>query len=83
MKVQALDIKVGDRIVAYCNNKMQVCTVKYVRDTGQNNVTLSVFTAEHYRSSVLRVVRFQRDALVELQAKKLSPNLSIDSSCEQ
>ncbi|MCL1467576.1 hypothetical protein [Argonema galeatum] len=66
MKIQALNIQVGDRIVAYCNNKKQICTVKRIIDPEQANITLSVFTAEHYRISVLRVVRFQRDALVDL-----------------
>ena len=66
MKVQALEIKVGDRIIAYCNNKMQICTVKRILDPDQSNITLSVFTSEHYRVSVLRVVRFRRDALVDL-----------------
>ncbi|MBE9192564.1 hypothetical protein IQ230_19860 [Gloeocapsopsis crepidinum LEGE 06123] len=65
MKIKALNIKVGDRIIAYCNNKMQICTVKRILDN-QSNVTLSVFTSEHYRSSVLRVIRFQGDALVDL-----------------
>ncbi|HEY9739454.1 MAG TPA: hypothetical protein V6C90_03095 [Coleofasciculaceae cyanobacterium] len=82
MKIQALDIQVGDRIVAYCNNKMQICKVKQILDPGQTNVTLSVFTAEHYRSSVLRVIRFRRDALVDLQAKTLCPSLSMDGLCE-
>jgi hypothetical protein len=66
VKIQALDINVGDRIVAYCNNKMQICTVKYIVEPDQTNITLSVFTSEKYRSSVLRVVRFRRDALVDL-----------------
>ena len=66
MKIQALDINVGDRIIAYCNNKMQICTVKYIVEPDQTNITLSVFTSEKYRSSVLRVIRFRRDALVDL-----------------
>ncbi|MUL38205.1 hypothetical protein [Gloeocapsopsis dulcis] len=66
MKIKALNIKAGDRIVAYCNNKMQICTVKRILETNQSNVTLSVFTSEHYRSSVLRIIRFQWDALVDL-----------------
>jgi hypothetical protein len=66
VKIQALDINVGDRIIAYCNNKMQICTVKYIVEPDQTNITLSVFTSEKYRSSVLRVVRFRRDALVDL-----------------
>ncbi|MBE9229862.1 hypothetical protein IQ264_31145 [Phormidium sp. LEGE 05292] len=67
MKIQALDIKMGDRIIAYCNNKMQICTVKRILDSGQtNNITLSVFTSDHYRISVSHTVRFKRDALVDL-----------------
>ncbi|UBF27914.1 hypothetical protein K9N68_08460 [Kovacikia minuta CCNUW1] len=65
-KIKALDIQVGDRIIAYCNNKMQICTVRLIADLGQANVTLSVCTSEKYRSSVSRVVRFQREALVDL-----------------
>lgn len=73
MKIQALDIKIGDRIIAYCNNKMQICTVKRILDAGQTNITLSVFTADHYRISVSRTVRFRRDALVDLAGSKF-PN---------
>ncbi|WP_414590030.1 hypothetical protein [Scytonema sp. PCC 10023] len=66
LKIKALDIQVGDRIVAYCNNRMQKCTVKGILDPGQTSITLSVFTTEHYRKSVSRVVRFRWDALVDL-----------------
>jgi hypothetical protein len=66
LKIQALDIQMGDRIVAYCNNKMQICTVRQILDPGQVNITLSVSTSEHSRSSFSRVIRFQRDALVDL-----------------
>lgn len=66
MKIQALNIQVGDRIVAYCNNKMKVCTVHRVMDTDQNNITLTVCTSVQYRSSVSHVVRFHRDAFVDL-----------------
>lgn len=63
----------GDRIIAYCNNKMQICTVKRILDSGQtNNITLSVFTSDHYRISVSRTVRFKREALVDLVAKQLT-----------
>ena len=68
MKVQALNIQMGDRIVAYCNNKMQVCTVRQIIDPGQTNITLSVSTSEHSRSSFSRIIRFQKDALVDLAA---------------
>ncbi|MGA7938204.1 MAG: hypothetical protein WCA35_31935, partial [Kovacikia sp.] len=65
-KVKALDIQVGDRIIAYCNNRMQTCTVRFILEPGQSNITLSVMTAEKYRSSSSRVVRFQKEALVDL-----------------
>ena len=66
MKIQALEIQVGDRIIAYCNNRRQICTVKRILDPDLVNITLSVFTAENCRTSILRVVRFRRDALVDL-----------------
>ncbi len=69
MKIQAVDIQSGDRIIAYCNNKMQICTVKHVIDPNLSNITLSVFTSESSRNSLSRVLRFQRDALVELHTK--------------
>ncbi len=72
MKIQAVDIQTGDRIVAYCNNKMQVCTVKHIIDPDLSNITLSVSTSESSRNSISRVVRFQRDALVELYAKGIN-----------
>jgi len=66
LKIKALDIQVGDRIIAYCNSKSQICTVKHILDPDQANVTLSVMTAEKYRSSVSRVVRFSREALIDV-----------------
>jgi hypothetical protein len=66
LKIQALDIQVGNRILAYCNNKMQICTVRLILDPGLNTVTLSVSTSEHSRNSISRVIRFHRDALVDL-----------------
>jgi len=69
LKIQAVNIESGDRIIAYCNNKMQICTVKRVIDPDLNNITLSVFTSESSRNSLSRVLRFQRDALVELHTK--------------
>ncbi|MBH8555578.1 hypothetical protein I8751_25190 [Nostocaceae cyanobacterium CENA357] len=67
MKIKALDVKAGDRIIAYCNNKMQVCKVKSISSTEQPNITLSVFTSEHYRGCLVSsVVRFRSDALVDL-----------------
>ncbi|HEY9875587.1 MAG TPA: hypothetical protein V6D12_19300 [Candidatus Obscuribacterales bacterium] len=66
MKVQVLNIHIGNRIIAYCNNKMQGCTVRQILNSDDSNITLVVFTSEHYRKSVSRVVRFHRDAFVEL-----------------
>ncbi len=83
MKIQAVEIQSGDRIVAYCNNKMQVCTVKHIIDPTLSNITLSVSTSEHSRNSISRVVRFQRDALVELQAKGSNQDVATDFSGEQ
>jgi hypothetical protein len=68
MKIQALDIHIGHRIIAYCNNKMQKCTVREILDPGKSNITLIVFTSEHYRNSASCVIRFQRDAFVDLAA---------------
>ena len=66
MKIRALDIRVGDRIVVYFRTKMQVCTVQYVLDPDQTNVTLSVFAGKRYRYSASRTIRFRPDALVDL-----------------
>ncbi|MBC6434988.1 hypothetical protein FM036_33910 [Nostoc sp. HG1] len=83
MKIQAVEIQSGDRIIAYCNNKMQVCTVKHIIDPTLSNITLSVSTSEHSRNSISRVVRFQRDALVELQVKGSDQDVTTDLLCEQ
>ncbi len=48
MNIQALDIKVGDRIIAYCKQKMQACTVQRLLDLTQNNITLKVSTCVPY-----------------------------------
>lgn len=69
MKIQALDIQTGDRIVAYCNNKMQVCTVRHIQDSSADTLVLSISTSERSRNSISRVIYFRRDALVELSAK--------------
>ncbi len=66
MKIQALDIQSGERIVAYCNNKMQACKVQQVLNQGQDNITLTVSTSVHYRHSTSCVIRFHRDAWVDL-----------------
>jgi hypothetical protein len=78
LKIKAVDIQSGDRIVAYCNNKMQVCTVKCILDPDLTNINLSVATSEASRNSISRVVRFRLDALVELHAK--GANALADSS---
>ena len=70
MNIQALDIKVGDRIIAYCKQKMQPCTVKRLLDSTQNNITLKVSTCVPYRESASCVVQFHREALVELAGLK-------------
>ena len=79
MKIQAVDIQAGDRIIAYCNNKMQICTVKYILDPDLSNITLSVSTSENSRNSISRVVRFQREALVELYAKGANQPLTTET----
>jgi hypothetical protein len=65
-KVRASDIQIGNRIIAYCNNKKQTCTVRQIIDPGESNVTLLVFRSEHYRISASWVVRFHKDAFVDL-----------------
>ena len=69
MKIQAMEIRMGDRILAYCNNKQQICTVRQVDDSGQGSIALTVCPSENYRLSLARVIRFQRDALVDLSSK--------------
>jgi hypothetical protein len=66
MKIQALDIQVGEHIAAYCNQKMQTCTVKQVLELSHDSITLLVSVSSHYRKSVSLVVRFRRNALVEM-----------------
>lgn len=70
MNIQALNIKVGDRIIAYCKNKMQPCTVQRLLDSTPNSITLKVFTYIPYRESASCVVQFHREALVELVSFK-------------
>ena len=67
MKIQAADIRVGDRIFAYFNTKMQVCTVRDILEPGLKNITLLVFTGAFYRFTASRIVRFQSNALVDLE----------------
>lgn len=81
MKIQALDIRPGDRIIAYFNNKMQVCTVKYVSNPDQTNITLSVFIGERYRHTSSGTIRFKPEALVDLTEKyrKQEPSLAVET----
>ncbi|AFY57481.1 hypothetical protein Riv7116_5083 [Rivularia sp. PCC 7116] len=81
MKIQALDIRPGDRIIAYFNNKMQVCTVKNVSNPDRTNITLSVFVGERYRHSSSGTIRFKPEALLELTDKfiKQEPGLAIET----
>ena len=65
-KIQALDIKPGDRIIAYFKDKMQICTVKSISNSDRSNITLLVFLSEYYRYSSLGTIRFKPDALVDL-----------------
>lgn len=67
MKIQALNIRVGDRIFVYFKTRMQVCTVQSILALDQTNITLSVFSGKRYRYSAARTVRFRPDALVELE----------------
>lgn len=72
MNIQALNIKVGDCIIAYCKNKMQACTVQQLLDATANNITLRVSTSIPVRESASCVVQFRREALVELALLKIS-----------
>ncbi len=65
-KIQALDIKQGDRIIAYFKNKMQICTVKSISNSDQTNITLLVFPGEHHRYSSSGTIQFKPEALVDL-----------------
>lgn len=66
MQIQALNVQIGDRIVAYFKNKMQTCTVKYIGIHNQSDITLSVFLGARYRYSSSGIVRFKSEALVDL-----------------
>lgn len=68
MKIQAMNIQIGDRIVAYCNSKKQTCTVQRVLDPNQDNITLRVYTSVNYRGTASYVIRFHREAFVDLAA---------------
>ncbi len=67
MKIQALNIQIGDRIIVYFKNKMQVCTVKNISNPDRTNITLSVFRGERYRYSSSGIIRFKSEALVDLK----------------
>ncbi|MEB3218445.1 MAG: hypothetical protein VKN72_19730 [Nostocales cyanobacterium 94392] len=71
MKTQASNIRVGDRIIAYFKNKMQVCTVRCISNPDLSNITLSVFLGERYRYSNSGVIRFKAEALVDLTNRGL------------
>ncbi len=81
MKIQALNIRPGDRIIAYFNNKMQVCTVKYVSNPDKTNIVLSVFVGERYRHSSSGTIRFKPEALLELSEKhkEQEPSLEVET----
>jgi hypothetical protein len=66
LKIQASNIKPGDRIIAYFKNKMQVCTVKYTSTGDKTNIKLSVFVGEHYRHSSSSSIQFKLETLVDL-----------------
>lgn len=76
MKIQAADIQPGDSIIAYCNNRMQVCKVKSILEKDPWNINLSVSAAGISRTSMSRVVRFRQVALVELHAKGINSCMS-------
>ncbi len=66
MKIEALNIQIGNRIMAYCNNRRQACTVKQVIDSGLGSIELTVCPSEHARISLSRVIRFHPNATVDL-----------------
>lgn len=72
MNIQALNIKVGDCIIAYCKNKRQACTVQQLLAATANNITLKVSTSVPVRESASCVIQFHREALVELALLKTS-----------
>lgn len=65
-QTQALNLKPGDRIIAYFRNKMQVCTIKYTSIGDQTNIKLSVFLGEYYRYSSSGTIQFKLETLVDL-----------------
>jgi hypothetical protein len=67
MKIQALNIQIGDRISVYFKNKMQVCTVKNIYNPDRTNIELSVFRGERHSYSSSGTIRFKSEALVDLK----------------
>ena len=66
MKIQAVDIQIGNRIMAYCNNRRQACTVKQVVDSALGSIELTICPSEHAWISLSRVIRFHSNATVDL-----------------
>lgn len=48
MKIQVLDIQIGDRIIAYCNNKRQACTVRQILVPEKGSIALTVWGASQF-----------------------------------
>ena len=71
MKIKASNIQKGDRICAYFNNKMQVCTVKYVSNADQPNIRLTVFHGERYRYTNSGIIQFKSEDLIDLVNKNI------------
>jgi hypothetical protein len=67
MKVKAEDIRIGNCITAYLNSGRQICTVKNVLALEQDSIVLTVSTTKpNNRNSNARVIRFSRNALVDV-----------------
>lgn len=69
MKIQASNIDVGDCVIAYCNQKMQVCQVHSIVEQNLQTVTLSISLPQTSRKAFRYVIRFRADALVELTTR--------------
>ena len=66
MKIQASNIQKGDHIYAYFNNKMQVCTVKYISNDNLPNIRLTVFHGETYRHTNSGIIQFKSEDFIDL-----------------
>ncbi len=66
MKIKAANILIGDRIIAYCKNRMQVCTVKYISTSDITNIKLSVFLGKRDCYSSSGIIWFKSETLVDL-----------------